>query len=218
MADYGGKEYDNDSCSMFDDYEHGLTNAPSHFPPRHILLERYRWRHVQYVMANTDNCNMALEQMMFERYGVLCTYCCEFVVGEVRTEPCVYNEHEEKYPLITKCQAMMQGLTRVERAWHYKRYLQHIYPSVVSAEKSYIEPRPSPTAENYSHASWPREEYSWGKVTFGVVNVLPRHKQSFFAVEGRHSSCEIFMLPRMQKILFGVASDPSAKAIELIDD
>lgn len=158
MKDHGGKEYLVDDCSEFDSYEFGLSGAPDYFPNAAVLKERFRLRHVLYVAAHHDSCNKALDNMLSD-LDVTCSYCCDTVVGTDREGDCIWNNHELKYPIKSNCQAMMQGLTRVERAWHYWDYLTLLY----------------------------------GK----------NHSQKFHPVNGRHSSCEIFISKEGQNILFG---------------
>jgi hypothetical protein len=123
MTETGGKTYTNDNCSNFDEYPYGLSGLPDYYPSRRSLHVRYSMRQVTYGAANYDACNLALDNKLTED-DIKCQYCCDTITGQDRSYTnCTWNYHEKKYPLITKCQAMMQGVTRVERAWWYSQYM-----------------------------------------------------------------------------------------------
>jgi hypothetical protein len=126
MWKFGGRKYTEDKCAKFDKYEYGLTGLDG--AKAALFRERFRSRNVVYVAARFDACNLPLQEDLFYKNGAgRCGFCCHIPQVAPPDFTCVYNEHEVKYPLITKCQAMMQGHTRVQRAYAYRDYLTFLY-------------------------------------------------------------------------------------------
>jgi len=149
------KKYRSDYFSRFDNYEYGMTGVPEYFPDESRILRNMKSRRIMIVSAYHDACNHPLQEKML---NLNCGFCCEHPAVD-KPANCKYDAHQVKYPPKTTQAAMLQGLTRAQRAWAYMDYVNFLFPQGT------------------------------------------RH--TFEAVEGKHSSCEIFQSKEGQRILFG---------------
>jgi len=150
------RRYSNDWFSKFDDYEYGITGVPEYFPGELRIMRNMESRRVTIVSAYHDACNLPLQEKVLSSLN--CGFCCERPSAD-KPADCKVDRRQVRYPPKTTQAAMLQGLTRAQRAWAYMDYVNFLFPQGT------------------------------------------RH--TFEAVEGKHSSCEVFQSSAGQRILFG---------------
>lgn len=127
---HGTKSYTDspitDDCSAYDTYPFGLIGAPT-TRSQDDIKKQYSSRHLVFLASDGDTCNLNLQKGDYAN-PLNCGFCCE--VGVVMdTGTCTLDHHEVKYPLNARCQAMLQGLTRLERIYGHLAYMNALFGS-----------------------------------------------------------------------------------------